>query len=406
MPVIVRKLLTAWFVIVVWCCASQRDGSADTFRLSSGDEIEGRLLNTDERPRKTYRIRLTTGGDVTLDAEDVARVIPPSPNKQRYLDLLKQMPSDTAKMHWIMAEQCEKLRLTKERKLHLERVIKLDPNHEEARKALGYKKTSDGKWATLEQIKAAEGKVRWKGQWLTQAEIERREAAGKRKEAKLEWQRKLRMWKKWLKDPRRRSKAVEEIASIEDPLADEALIKMFWSETSVPLRELLAEVMGQLPSGRATTALAQAAMQGDSESENEIRLHSIRQLKKNKRFSVVPGFVSQLRSKDNTAVRRAGYALGELGDDAVTLPLIKAIRTKHTTLVGGAGNGGINMRNGGLSVGRTKPKKVDKVVKNPEVLSALVKITGKDRGGYNQQEWLAWYRRRSTPPNLDLRRDP
>ena len=403
----VRKLLTTWFtLVVVYSCALQQYGFAETFRLNSGREIEGRLLNADERPRRTYRIRLATGGDVTLDAEDLDKVIPPSPNKQRYLDLLKKMPSDTAKMHWIMAEECEKLRLKKERKLHLERVIALDPNHEEARRALGYKKTSNGKWATLEQLKAAEGKVRWKGQWLTQAEIARREASDKRKEVKLEWQRKLRMWKKWLKDPRRQSKAVEEIASIDDPMAAEALVKMFWSESSVPLRELLAEVMGQLTSGRATTALAQAAMQGDTESENEIRLHSIRQLKKNKRYSVVPGFVSQLRSKDNTAVRRAGYALGELGDDAVTLPLIKAIRTKHTTLVGGAGNGGINMRNGGLSAGRTKPKKVDKVVKNPEVLSALVKITGKDRGGYNQQEWLAWYRRRSTPPNLDLRRDP
>ena len=120
----------------------------------------------------------------------------------------------------------------------------------------------------------------------------------------------------------------------------------------------------------------------------------------------MPGFVGHLRSPNNTLVRRAGYALGELGDDAVTLPLIKALRTKHTQLVGGQGNGGINARNGGVSVGRTKPKKVDRYLKNKEVLNALVKIVGKDHGGYDQERWLNWYLARSTPPNLDLRRDP
>ena len=104
-------------------------------------------------------------------------------------------------------------------------------------------------------------------------------------------------------------------------------------------------------------------------------------------------------------VRRAGYALGVLGDQAIVLPLIKALRTKHTTYVGGRGNGNINAGTGGLSVGRTKPKKVDEIRNNKEVLSALVKLTDNDFD-YNQQRWLDWYLSQTTPPNLDLRRDP
>ena len=56
-------------------------------------------------------------------------------------------------------------------------------------------------------------------------------------------------------------------------------------------------------------------------------------------------------------------------------------------------------------MGRTKPKKVDEIRNNKEVLSALVKLTDNDFD-YNQQRWLDWYLSQTTPPNLDLRRDP
>ena len=156
---------------------------------------------------------------------------------------------------------------------------------------------------------------------------------------------------------------------------------------------------------KGVVRLARVAMRGGNEQENELRLHCIRQLKKNNRHGIAPSFVSELQSKDNVRVRRAGYALGVLGDQAIVLPLIKALRTKHTTYVGGRGNGNINAGNGGLSVGRTKPKKVDEIRNNKEVLSALVKLTDNDFD-YNQQRWLDWYLSQTTPPNLDLRRDP
>ena len=398
-----RKSIALFILALSISCASIT--LADTFRLSSGGEIQGQLLNADEQPRRSYRIRLAAGGDVTLDARDVKQVVQPSANQQRYLDLLKQMPSDSAAMHWMMAEQCTKLSLPRERTFHLEETIRHDPNHEKARLALKFKRKEDGSWAKLEEIKAEAGLVRRNGRWVTKSEAELADAADERRHAKLDWQKKLRLWRNWLKHPKRRQKALDAISSIEDPLAAEALIKMFWSENNIALRELLAEVLGRLPSGRAATALAKAAMLGDSEAENDIRLHAIRQLDKNNRRSVASRFVSALRSNDNVQVRRAGHALGVLGDDAVVLPLIKSLRTKHTRLISGPGNGGINMRNGGLSVGRSKPKKVSEFRNNKEVLSALVKITRQDFG-YDQRKWLNWYLSRSTPPKLDLRRDP
>ena len=378
---------------------------AETFHLQSGGILHGRLLNADEARRSTYRIRLDSGGDITLDVADVKRVDTPSPQQVRYRETLKQMPADTPELHWKMAELCRQWSLQREREFHLKQILRLDPDHADARKALKYKKQEDGSWARTEDLKKAQGYVRRGGKWMTQREADLADAAEDRRSAKIKWQKDLAMWRRWLKDRRRRSNALKLIGAIEDPLATEALVKMFRSERNIAVAELLAEVLGRLNSPQATRELARAAMNGDTEDENELRLHCLRQLEKNKKYGIVPSFVSELQSQDNVRVRRAAYALSVLGDEAVVLPLIKALRTKHTRYVGGRGNGNINVGAGGLSVGRTKPKKVDELLNNKEVLSALVKLTDKDFE-YNQARWLNWYLSTTTPPNLDLRRDP
>lgn len=387
---------------ILWLASA---AAGDTFHLRSGGQVEGQLLNAEESPRRTYQIRLDSGGDVTLDTAEVEKVVVLTPAQRQYRDLLKRMPSDTAEMHWKMSEACFKWKLYRERQFHLERAIELDPDHKEARQALKYKQQADGSWARIEDIKAAAGLIRWDGKWMTPAQAKLAEAEEKREEAEVAWKKKLRMWRGWLKDSRRRGKAISEIESIQDPLAAKPLVEMFWSERNIALRQLIADVLAQLDSGLATSALAQAAMQGDNEDDNEIRLYAIKLLERHNLRGVVPAFLPELNSSSNVRVRRAAHVIGQLGDETVVLPLIKALRTKHTQLVGGAGNGNINVSRGGLSVGRTKPKKVDVWRENREVLSALVKLTDQDFE-YDQQRWLNWYLSLTTPPGLDLRRDP
>lgn len=392
-------------MVLALILAAHQVSTAETFHLRSGGTLHGRLLNADEARRSTYRIRLESGADITLDVADVQSVVTPSPQQVRYRETLKQMPADTAELHWKMAELCRQWSLPREREFHLEQTIRLDPDHADARRALKYKRQEDGSWARTADLKKAQGFVRRGGKWMTQREADLAALAEERRAAKVKWQKDLAMWRRWLKDRRRRSSALKQIEAIDDPLATEALVKMFRSENNIAVAELLAEVLGRLDSPLATRELARAAMQGDTETENELRLHCIRQLEKNRRFGIVPSFVAELQSKDNVRVRRAAYALRVLGDEAVVLPLIKSLRTKHTRYVGGRGNGNINIGAGGLSVGRTKPKKVDEWLNNKEVLGALVKLTDKDFE-YNQQRWLDWYLSQTTPPNLDLRRDP
>ena len=392
-------------LIVIVALVVAAPAAGETFQLRSGGRLEGRLLNPDELPRQTYHIRLLAGGDVTLEVKDVAKVIEPTPAKRQYLDLLRRMPADTAEMHWKMSEACAKWNLGRERKFHLERAIELDPNHEQARQALKFKKQSDGTWATAEQLRTAAGQVKYKGKWMSPDAVRIAKAKEERKDAEIAWKKKLRMWRGWLKDGgRRKETALEEIEAIEDPVAAKPLSEMFWSDSSQSMRMLIADVLGRMKSGVAVNTLARAALEGNNEDDNEIRLYSVKILERNNRRAVVPAFVGELRSKSNARVRRAAYAIGVLGDDSAVLPLIKALRTKHTRLVGGMGNGNINARNGGLSVGRTKPKRVDEWEDNPEVLDALVRLTDVNFN-YRVRDWLRWYESQTTPPEIDLRRD-
>lgn len=377
---------------------------ADTFHLKSGGTLQGKLLNAEEKPRKSYRIRLDAGGDVRLAAREVERVLQESAKDRQYQSMLKKMP-DTVEAHLNMAEFCKTQKLTGERKFHLEQVLRLEPDHEYVRAALKYKRAPDGSWAKIEDIRAAEGFIRHKGKWVTKEQALREEMAAKRAEQQIEWKKRIKRWRGWLADSRRRNKGLAAFNSIDDPLAISALQEMFWEDENTAVRELIAERLGKIGGSAAAQVLSRAAMSGGDRAANELRLLCVRILRRSKMRGVASGFVPALGSSSNAEVNRAGYALGELGDESVLLPLIKALNTTHIKLVGGQGNGRINASRGGVSMGQSKPKKVPVSRENKDVRDALTKLTDGVDFGYNETRWLQWYAAKRTPPQLDLRRD-
>jgi len=372
---------------------------ADDFVLRNGRKVSGKLLNADENPRKTYRIQLETGGDVTLDVERVSRVIVPTPEKRKYKELLAKMPAETAENHWKMAQQCLAWSLSRELKFHLEQTVIHDPNHELARRALKHKQREDGTWDKKSVINEEAGLVKVDGRWVPKQEAQIRIAENERRDAEIQWKKKAKMWRGWLSGSRR-GEALQQISAIDDPVALEPLIELFRKNTDAGMREVLADVLARFNNARATGVLVEASLYGS----RDLQIQCVRLLEKHGHTSAAKRYLQELKSQDNKLVRRAGYALGILGDDQAILPLIHAVTTTHTKLVGGRGDGRINAGSGGLSAGQTKPQKVDRVLNNKEVHSALVSLTDQNFE-YNKQKWLDWYRRQSTPPNLDLRRE-
>ena len=103
----------------------------------------------------------------------------------------------------------------------MKRVIELDPNHADARHALGYSQI-DGQWTTQEESMAKQGYRKYKGRYRTAQEIEVLESKRKRELAEKDWYQKIKRWRSWL-GGKADQQAKDNITGITDAAAVKAL---------------------------------------------------------------------------------------------------------------------------------------------------------------------------------------
>jgi hypothetical protein len=374
---------------------------ADYFFLSSGGRIEGRLLNPDESPRKTYELETTFGGRVVLADEQVERVVVKSEAERRYEEFLPSV-ADTAEGHWDVARRCGEAGLKELREHHLEQVIRHDPEHGEARRALGYSRI-DGKWVRQQDWMEKHGYVRHGGGWRLPQEILLEEAADAEEEQRVEWYKKIRMWSGWILRNRGRGAEGEAgLREIRDPSALAALADQLRdNEHPEPLRMLYVDIIGQLGGPAAEAALTQVALE---DADPQIRERCLDHLARWQSRFAVAAFVKTLQHDKNLAVRRAAAGLARLQDPSATLPLIDALITEHKQVVSGPGlSPSFSNQGGGLSVGGG-PKVVKHQIKNEEALAALTAMYRGINFQYDKQRWRQWYVQQNIPAPFDLRR--
>ena len=126
-------------IVSILFCAAVDFARAEVFVLSTGGRVVGELVNRDENPRKKYIIELEDGSRVTLDAAQVEQVQRPKAELLEYEKIRADYP-DTVEGQWALAEWCREKKLPAQRDTHLKRIIELDPDHADARRALGYNK--------------------------------------------------------------------------------------------------------------------------------------------------------------------------------------------------------------------------------------------------------------------------
>ena len=381
---------------------SQHGLLADTFFLKSGGRIEGELLNPAEKPRQHFVV-LTPGAKVTLAANQVERVTQKSVQRQHYEQLVAKM-SDSADNHWKLSQWCLEKKMNTERQVHLQRVVELEPDHELARRALGFQQR-DGRWLKPRDLMHERGFIHHQGAWRTAEDVELLKEKRRIELAEKEYRREIKTWSRWLHG-RRRQQAVEKFRGITDPLAAPGVTSMLQRAADPATKELAIEVLGRLGGDAALAALIQCTLEDPSEA---IRDRCLLQLQRGGRHAASAVFIKTLQHKSNVAVNRAAAGLQQLHNESSVLPLIKALRTEHKFVVQQPG-GGINPAfgrggNGGLSVGGGGPKIFKKKYENERVLAALVSITGENYR-FNVERWIDWYQRKETPEELTLRRDP
>lgn len=410
-----RSFLPAVAVVsalVVYSCGLPAPG-ADTagdeyvFKLATGGEIRGKFLNVDERPRTRFLIETSAGGKLTLARADVAEFTR-KPARELEYERLRPTYPDTVEGQLALAEWCKENQLLEARKTHLERIVQLAPEHEQAHKALGHR-LINGEWMTHEKyMEDVVGKVKLAGVgWVTPQEAQLRQ---ERQHQKVAEQTQFRAVKRLVglldaRDVRQRTAAREDLLKITTPAAVKAIdhYKDPKEQKDPAIRLLLVQVLGKIPGGGAVERLIDAAL---TDPDRDVRMESIHLLSERKEVMAVRKFCERLTDNKNEIINRAGFALGHMDDASAIGPLINALVSTHVYVqTTGGGTSATFGSNGNNSFGSgTRTSVTKRTYQNEEVLVALRKITGKNFD-YNVGQWRDWYATQKKTQPQDVRRD-
>jgi hypothetical protein len=389
--------------------AIQSLAHAEVFLLRSGGRIEGQWLNPQRGVTDDYLLRNLSGVQLALTSPQVQRVLTTSDVQKQYEDLLHKAPA-TVPGHWHMAQWCRDAGLTAQRKFHLEEIIKLDSDHEEARLALGYGRFANGGWMTPDEYMQRQGYVRHRGAWKLPQEIELESREREFELADKQWRKQLKIWIGNLDSDKRAADARANIQNIRDPAAAIALADIVNDDKNpIDIRLMCLEVIGKLPPGLVTGTLIQLSLHDPIEN---LRERCLAEIKRQGAHLAIPVFVKELGNKDNKIVKRAAIGLHVLGATSATKALIDALVTTHKLVIpgnpgqmGGSFGNGANDSGGlgGLSMGQ-KTQVFKRDIQNDEALSALTSLHPGVNFGYDKDAWRRWFMSSKGSLAPDLRR--
>lgn len=326
---------------------------------------------------------------------------------------------DTPDGQWKLAEWCREQGLSAHREEHMRRVIELDPDHQLARRALGYRKYQ-GEWATQEEIQTSRGYVRYKGKWELPQRVKELEQKQKALASERQWMQTIKKLRAGLEDERA-AESLAKLKSINDPFALKALRKALVDEPDPRVRLHYLSAIHRIGTPEAIHSLIDSSL---SDPEEEVRLTTIEYLAEKKYPEVTARYIQSLRSKDNVEINRAAVGLSYMDNGAAVAPLVDALVSTHQFAVtqGSPGIsttfGGMNRPAaagpdphaiapppsiGGISMGQSTTIHTVQM-RNAAVLDALIKLTGKNFD-YDIPTWKAWLAARKPDQSLDVRRN-
>jgi HEAT repeats len=400
----IRILALAGLALIAWRSAAV--AHADVLELKNGGRIHGELQSGDDEG-SDYVIATSDGGRITVKRSEVSRAVKQTDDEEEYHRLTTKMP-DTVDAHWKLAQWCRERKLIDEYHEQLEQILKLDPDHADARSGLGYQR-KNGEWMLREDIMAARGLVLYKGNYCTPQHVELLKQAEQERVADADWNNRLGLWRRWLtgRRPDRSQEALHDIQAIHAPEAAPAVVDLLRREQQPDVKRLLLEVTAQIDDPVAVDALVELSLK---DPDPETRHQCLEYLIDAGHVGLSRPYIRALKSQDNAIVNRAAMALQMIGDRDAIGPLINALVTKHKQIVGSGSpdqhsyvftpSGGTAMNFGGSGA-----KVVNAPVENRSVLTALVTLSGNANFGYDEGQWRAWLAAQAKAHPIDIRRD-
>ncbi|MGI5831006.1 MAG: HEAT repeat domain-containing protein [Thermoguttaceae bacterium] len=286
---------------------------------------------------------------------------------------------DTVESHRKIAQWCRENKMPIEARLHQERIIELEPDDEQARKALGYEK-KDGVWMTPKERHESAGYVTYGGKLVTPQEAEILRRRDENKKLASQWKKRIRSIQNGLKNGS--DEAKEELLLISAPEALGAIASVLREDKNPQNRDLFVRTMGKIGTPAALGALAAVAIGDD---DGEVRQTAVEMILKHPK--AVPGAIEYFREilkhperYTNDALNRAGYALGLLGAESALPDLINALVTRHTEtiVIPGEQTSATFSSDGNISFNPGSSEKIKNIVReleNPGILNAIRTIT-------------------------------
>ena len=459
----VRLPWRTWLVFTVWGTSlfvlSPHRAGADRVVLRGGGQIRGKVVPDPDHPDRVTV--LTEKGKTPLKFQKsmVLKVIAEPSALDEYLARRDQAAAN-AEGQYDLALWCEKNKLIDLATLHQEAALKYDPAFAPAHQKLGHVLQGE-RWLNADELRLAQGLVRYKGRWITKEEKDQRESEAAATAEQLSWMRRIKKLRDTIlysDEPRQRD-AESRLREIREPVAVTPLVRVL-GESPNPIRTLLDTILGTIPGPEASSALVNRVL---AEADSDVRMGTFLELEKRKELNVIPLLARALASTQPDVVNRAAWTLSNLNAISTVPKLIPALITTQyrvvwvasgTGLSGGgmsasfgsvapaggapiayngssvgvltgavAGPGsvaygaaaipygtpsynGLSTNSGGGSGGRSPtPKLVPISFQNVEVLAALVKMTGEDFG-YNIPTWKRWVSTSFHPDPAPVRRVP
>lgn len=381
---------------------------ADVIELASGGRLDGKVVESDD-DKSQFTIDLATGGRLTIARSQVARIDTTSDSEAEYEKLAHASP-DTVDAHAKMAEWCRQHKMTTDYQKHMERILELDPNHAEARAALGFRQ-KDGQWLNRDDVMASRGLVMFEGRYVTPQHVELLKRQKDSKDTQSDWKNRIEQLRRALTGRRqdRASQAQAELRAITDPAAADAVVNLLQRENDSTLKRFWIEIASHLDNHVAIEALVDLSLHDADEDIRDICLDT---LVKSGRNGLSTPYIRALSNKDNEIINRAGAALGRIRDRDSIGPLIDALITKHRVKVGPNKNpdqhaytfekdsNAFSFGGGGGA-----PQVVTQSFRNRAVLDALLAFSGGTNFDYDQEQWRGWLAAQSKATAVDIRRD-
>lgn len=142
---------------------------ADDVILVNGAKLEGNAQRVGDEV-----VVVTPGGELRLPASEVREIVPGRTVLDDYSERAESVEADDADALVALGDWCAEQKLDGRAKQHWQAALRVDGDHADARKRLGFLR-HDGRWVTQNEYRRLRGFVLVEGEWVHRDELARRE---------------------------------------------------------------------------------------------------------------------------------------------------------------------------------------------------------------------------------------